>query len=85
MMYCSEQMKDINTPSCEDQLVMEPVSQRRSWIGSQRRAHGHLPKCAPSGSRLSAEEQAQKIQACFAHAAELGWFCREQLDPSSAP
>src|SRR5271170_6108072 len=29
MMYCSEQMKDINTPFREDPLVMEPVPQRR--------------------------------------------------------
>ncbi len=27
-------------------------------------------------SRLSAEKQAEKIQSTFAHAAELGWFCR---------
>jgi hypothetical protein len=27
-------------------------------------------------SRLSADQQAEKIQATFAHAAELGWFCR---------
>jgi len=36
-----------------------------------------------NGSTLAPEEQAQKIQDCFAHAAQLGWFCREQLDPSS--
>jgi hypothetical protein len=29
------------------------------------------------GSKLSAEEQAAKIQEYFAHASELGWFCRE--------
>lgn len=34
-------------------------------------------------SRLQPEEQAQKIQDCFAHAAQLGWFCREQLDRAS--
>lgn len=34
-------------------------------------------------SELSPEEQAQKIQAYFAHASELGWFCREQLNSSS--
>jgi hypothetical protein len=28
------------------------------------------------GSRLRAEEQAAKIQQYFAHAAELGWFCK---------
>jgi len=27
-------------------------------------------------SKLTAEEQAEKIQAYFAHAAELGWFCQ---------
>ena len=32
---------------------------------------------------LTAEEQTQKIQEYFAHAAELGWFCRERLDVSS--
>jgi hypothetical protein len=29
------------------------------------------------GSKLSAEEQAAKIQEYFAHASELGWFCKE--------
>ena len=29
-------------------------------------------------SDLSAEDQAARIQAYFAHAAELGWFCRQQ-------
>jgi len=33
-----------------------------------------------AGSKLSPEEQAQKIQECFAHAAELGWFCRQHVD-----
>jgi hypothetical protein len=33
-----------------------------------------------AGSKLSPEEQAQKIQECFAHAAELGWFCRRHVD-----
>jgi hypothetical protein len=33
-----------------------------------------------AGSRLSAEAQAEKIQACFAHAAELGWFCHRNTD-----
>jgi hypothetical protein len=31
-------------------------------------------------SRFSREGQAQKIQECFAHAAELGWFCRQYVD-----
>jgi hypothetical protein len=34
------------------------------------------------GSKLSPEEQAKKIQECFAHAAELGWFCSQHLDLS---
>ena len=27
-------------------------------------------------SKIAAEKQAQKIQHYFAHASELGWFCR---------
>lgn len=30
-----------------------------------------------AGSKATPEEQAAKIQSYFAHAAELGWFCRE--------
>ncbi|MBB5343267.1 HvfC/BufC N-terminal domain-containing protein [Tunturibacter empetritectus] len=37
---------------------------------------GQALEAAFSGSSLSAEEQAAKIQECFAHAAELGWFCK---------
>lgn len=33
-----------------------------------------------AGSKLSAEEQAVKIQEYFAHAAELGWFCHQPPD-----
>jgi hypothetical protein len=33
-------------------------------------------------SKLSPEEQAQKIQEYFAHSAELGWFCRDYADLS---
>ncbi len=33
-----------------------------------------------AGSKLSPEGQAQKIQESFAHAAELGWFCRQHAD-----
>jgi len=33
-----------------------------------------------AGSKLSSEEQAGKIQEIFAHAAELGWFCRKPAD-----
>ena len=31
-------------------------------------------------SRMSPQRQASTIQDCFAHAATLGWFCREQFD-----
>ncbi|MGD0444267.1 MAG: DNA-binding domain-containing protein [Edaphobacter sp.] len=33
-------------------------------------------------SKLSPEDQARKIRECFAHAAELGWFCRNHFDHS---
>jgi hypothetical protein len=33
-----------------------------------------------TGSKLTSEEQAAKIQQCFAHAAELGWFCQQPPD-----
>ncbi len=33
-------------------------------------------------SKLPPEEQALKIREYFAHAAELGWFCREFVKPS---
>lgn len=36
-----------------------------------------------AGSTLSDEKQAAIIQGCFAHAAELGWFCRDPFDVSS--
>lgn len=35
-----------------------------------------------AGSKAGPEEQAGKIQAYFAHAAELGWFCREVEYPT---
>ena len=34
-------------------------------------------------SALSAEEQATKIQEYFSHAAELGWFCKQQDNEAS--
>jgi hypothetical protein len=34
-------------------------------------------EAAFSGSTLSAEDQAAKIQSYFAHASELGWFCKQ--------
>lgn len=33
-------------------------------------------------SKLTDEEQAARIQQCFAHAAEMGWFCRHPGDDS---
>ncbi len=33
-----------------------------------------------AGSKLAPEGQAQKIQASFAHAAELGWLCRRHAE-----
>lgn len=38
---------------------------------------GEAIAAAFPGSKCSAEEQASRIQQCFAHAAELGWFCRQ--------
>jgi hypothetical protein len=38
---------------------------------------GQALEAAFSRSSLSAEDQAAKIQEYFAHAAELGWFCKE--------
>jgi hypothetical protein len=40
---------------------------------------GKAIEAAFAGSKESSEEQAQKIQQYFSHAAELGWFCREQV------
>ena len=37
---------------------------------------GQSLEIAFSKSTLSAEEQAAKIQDYFAHASELGWFCK---------
>jgi hypothetical protein len=39
-------------------------------------ALGEAIETAFVGSKLTAEEQAAKIQDCFAHAAEVGWFCQ---------
>jgi hypothetical protein len=33
-------------------------------------------------SKLSPDQQAETIRECFAHAAELGWFCRQFVDLS---
>jgi Putative DNA-binding domain len=37
-------------------------------------------EAAFAGSKLTAKEQASKIQQYFAHAAELGWFCHQPPD-----
>lgn len=44
----------------------------------QKKTLGEAIESAFAGSRSSAKKQAEHIQTCFAHAAELGWFCREQ-------
>ena len=44
---------------------------------------GNALDSAFSDSELAPEEQAQKIQDYFAHAAQLGWFCREQAAESN--
>lgn len=42
----------------------------------QRRTLGDALEVAFLKSRLPVLEQARKTQRCFAHAAELGWFCQ---------
>ena len=37
-----------------------------------------------ASSKLFPEEQTHMIQECFAHAAELGWFCRQYVDLTDA-
>lgn len=44
---------------------------------------GDALESAFADSRYGAEEQALKIETYFAHAAELGWFCQEQIDASN--
>jgi hypothetical protein len=39
---------------------------------------GEALELAFAGSSLSPEDQAAKIQEYFAHASELGWFCKQQ-------
>ena len=46
----------------------------------QRKTLGEAIGTAFAGSKLNPEDQAAKIQGCFAHAAELGWFCRQPPD-----
>jgi hypothetical protein len=48
----------------------------------QRHTLAESIELAFAGGKLSTEAQAQKIQDCFAHAAELGWFCRQHVDPA---
>jgi hypothetical protein len=43
---------------------------------------GGAIEAAFAESKIAAEKQAQKIQHYFAHASELGWFCRP---PASSP
>jgi hypothetical protein len=43
---------------------------------------GEAIEAAFAGSKMAGEEQGQKIQQYFAHAAELGWFCRPYVDGS---
>ena len=42
----------------------------------RRQTLGEAIVVAFAGTRLTSKEQAELIQGCFAHAAELGWFCR---------
>jgi hypothetical protein len=48
----------------------------------QRHTLGEAIDAAFAGTKLSEVEQAQIIQDCFAHAAQLGWFCRNTIDLS---
>jgi hypothetical protein len=48
----------------------------------QHNTLGASIELAFADSKLSPEEQAQKIHECFAHAAELGWFCHRRADLS---
>jgi hypothetical protein len=45
---------------------------------------GESLEFAFSGSRFAPEEQVAMIQQYFAHAAELGWFCRRPADRTGA-
>jgi hypothetical protein len=46
----------------------------------RRRTLGEAIEAAFTDSKLTPEDQAAKIQQTFAHAAELGWFCRQPPD-----
>jgi len=50
----------------------------------QHRTLGEAVDIAFTSSKLSPKEQAILIQDCFAHAAELGWFCRQLPDTIGA-
>jgi hypothetical protein len=58
--------------------------EREAWIllsALQRhQTLGEALERAFAKSKLSAEEQAERIQSYFAHAAELGWFCGKPAD-----
>ena len=46
----------------------------------QHKTLGESLEAASSDTRFSTEEHAGKIQQYFAHAAQLGWFCRRPVD-----
>ena len=56
----------------EAYLLLSALQQRKTLAESIDHAF--------ADSKLSPEEQAAKIQQCFAHAAELGWFCQQAPD-----
>ncbi|HEY1743131.1 MAG TPA: DNA-binding domain-containing protein [Granulicella sp.] len=56
----------------EAYLLLSALQQRKTLAESIDHAFAN--------SKLSPEEQAARIQQCFAHAAELGWFCQQPLD-----
>ena len=57
---------------------------REAWLLlsalQQRQTLANAIDSAFSGSKLSAENQAEKIKEYFAHAAALGWFCGKPPD-----
>ena len=57
---------------------------REAWLllsaMRQRQTLGEAIEAAFANSKFSPDEQAQKIREYFAHAGELGWFCRKYTD-----
>jgi hypothetical protein len=51
----------------------------------QQSTLGEAIETAFADSKFSAEQQLEKIQQYFAHAAELGWFCRHQAERYPIP